>query len=81
MFGWAKDRLRRRMADLEARVEALELRMAEHRIELLDVVDQVTHRMAERERGRRRRGSPGGGQDEPEDHALGYARRFQPRGE
>ena len=75
MFG--SDRLRRRVRDLEERVEALELAHRTDRLAHLEVLDKVTKRLEWRERKRVDAQLDLERPAETEDtHALGYARRF-----
>lgn len=73
-----RERLWKRIGELEARVNALEYQSATDRLQLLDVLDTVTYRMTERERKRRPPEEP----EQPqqlqlvEEHALGAERRF-----
>jgi len=75
---WGSDRLRKRVRDLEERVETLELAQKSGRLELLELMDKITRRLEWRERKRVE-----AEQLEPEleleddSRALGYARRFR----
>lgn len=71
-------RLRKRVGELEERIEQLELRAAQDRLGVLEVIERVTKRLEWRER--KRADAAAGPELELEDessHALGFARRFR----
>lgn len=75
MFG--SDRLRKRVRDLEERLEQLELSHKSDRLGVLEVIEKISQRLEWRERKRQ------GAQlelertaNEDDGHALGFTRRF-----
>ena len=78
-MGWfGSERVRKRVRDLEERVEQLELRAAQDRLGVLEVIERVTKRLEWRER--KRADAAPQLEDPTEDessHALGFARRFR----
>lgn len=75
MFG--SDRLRKRVRDLEERLEQLELRAAQDRLGVLEVIEKVSRRLEWRERKRSEQVEPELELEDESSHALGFARRFR----
>lgn len=75
MFG--TDRFRKRLRELEERVDQLETRAAQDRLGLLEVIERVTKRLEWRERKRAEaEADPQLVIDDQDAHALGFRRRF-----